>query len=86
MVLAKTESEADEIDENLEEQDIDADVIVVTKALDIAVLVEDEVLLGLPLSPRHEICLDQNRLDSLEGASAASPFAALKNLKGNSTD
>lgn len=34
----------------------DADVLVLTKSLNLLELVEDEVLLALPIVPRHEVC------------------------------
>jgi uncharacterized protein len=78
LVLAHDDGEADEIEARLDDDSID--VIVASSALDLMVLVEDEVLLALPLSPRHAHCPD--------GAAAAavnekpeSPFAVLKKLK-----
>ena len=41
-------------------------------------LVEDEVLLSLPIAPRHQFCALP---DYDDGSAAASPFAALANLK-----
>jgi hypothetical protein len=49
------------------------------RELDVAELVEDEILLALPVAPRHEKC-------GLPGAADAgeriNPFAALSGLKG----
>ena len=36
--------------------DSDDDVLALTPALDLHELVEDELLLALPLVPRHEVC------------------------------
>ena len=52
--------------------------------------IEDEILLGLPLSPMHEICeaerpyieaLPEDELDVTEEKKQDNPFSALKNLK-----
>ncbi|MFC5475149.1 YceD family protein [Paraherbaspirillum soli] len=79
LVLAKNEESADEIDALLDNDEID--VIVGSKALNIAELVEDEALLALPLSPKHPVCPDQSALDALKNVKEVSPFAMLKNLK-----
>ena len=60
-------------------EDDTRDFLPVAGDLDVAQLVEDEVLLALPVAPRHERC-------GLPGAAAAGerihPFAALSALKG----
>ena len=78
LVLAKDEAAAEEIDESLGDDEVD--VIVGSKALDILVLVEDEVLLALPLSPRHEVCPDSSDLGVLKEGKP-SPFAVLKQIR-----
>lgn len=56
----------------------DVDRVLATRAMDVASLVEDEVLLVLPIAPMHERC-------EPAGAGAesgrASPFAALAGLR-----
>ena len=54
------------------------DAIGADKALALLTLFEDEVILALPLSPRHEIC-DLPAVDGEGGE--PSPFAALAKLK-----
>lgn len=78
LVLAKTEEEADEIEALLADDDVD--VIAVSKKINIAELIEDEALLAIPQSVKHESCPEgvSAALDAAEGPSA---FAALKNLK-----
>ena len=78
LVLAHDDAEADANEARLDDDSID--VIVANTALDVLALVEDDALLALPLSPRHDVCPD--------GAEAAvvkdkkeSPFAVLKKLK-----
>jgi uncharacterized protein len=78
LVLARDDAQADETEAMLDDDSID--VIVGSTTLDVLALVEDDALLALPLSPRHDVCPD--------GAQAAvvkdkkeSPFAVLKKLK-----
>lgn len=69
--------EGDELpDEDLTEDDFDP--IHANRNLDVLVLVEDELLLSLPLAPMHEECMmpTGERQDDL-----ASPFAVLGKLK-----
>ncbi len=68
--------------------DSEDDVLALTPALDLEALIEDELLLALPLIPRHGICpqpLPRPFIDE-EGAPAAAdnPFAALAALKRGS--
>lgn len=63
-------------DEELEDDGIDA--IEASRELAVLPLVEDEVLLALPVVPRHEVCaLPAN----METEPRPSPFAALAKLK-----
>lgn len=78
VVLAGSEEEADEVEDGLEPDD-PTEVIVGEKKMDVLVLVEDEVLLSLPLSPRHDICPATGA--SLKAVRRESPFAILGNLK-----
>jgi uncharacterized protein len=76
-VLVTDEAQADATEERLDDDSID--VIVGSTTMDLLALVEDEALLSLPLSPRHEACPEgaQARVDN----NLESPFAILKNLK-----
>lgn len=65
----------------------DDDVLELTRSLDLQALVEDELLLGLPLVPRHETC-PPDAPARYEGATDAPasdgrphPFAALAALR-----
>ena len=78
VILADNEAEADEIEGALADDD-PAEVIVWKEKTDLLVLVEDEILLALPLSPRHEVCPDVNR--PAFGEKRESPFSVLRNLK-----
>jgi uncharacterized protein len=78
LVLGKDDTEADEIEEILDDESID--VIVGSHAADIRQLLEDEALLALPQAPKHEVCPDTTLVDSIK-SEKVSPFAALKSLK-----
>lgn len=78
LVLGKDDEDADGIEEVLDDESID--VIVGSRSCDIRELLEDEALLALPQSPKHDVCPDTGLLDSLK-TDKVSPFAALKGLK-----
>ena len=61
------------------------DVLAMTRALDLRELVEDELLLALPLVPLHDVCPAPLSVAIDEGAAQErpNPFAALAALKRN---
>ena len=65
----------------------DDDVLELTPALDLKALVEDEILMALPLVPRHEQCPGSPKLAAQDdafdvaGPEKPHPFAALAALK-----
>ena len=59
--------------------DDDIDRVLAGNEMDVGTLVEDEVLLALPIAPMHEHC--GGRRDSADSG-RPSPFAALAKLKG----
>ena len=66
--------------------DSEDDVLALSRALDLRELIEDELLLALPLVPRHEVCLSPLPMavaDDEAGAAEAPPhpFAGLAALK-----
>lgn len=81
--FVETEAQAEAEDEEAEE-----DVLVLSRDFDLLALVEDELLMELPLVPRHAVCPGDVKLAvqdaDFEAASAAkpNPFAALAGLKG----
>jgi uncharacterized protein len=80
LLLVKDEAAADELESLLDDESID--VIVGAKAMNAYELIEDEVLLAIPLSPKHAVCPDQIGMDAVGGSEEArkvSPFAVLKN-------
>lgn len=80
---------ADEATAEALDEDSEADVLVISRDFDALSLVEDELILALPLVPRHEVCpqdLPTTATDAaFEAFEAASerpnPFAALATLK-----
>jgi len=78
LILAEDEASADALEEQLDDDSVD--VVVGSRTMDLAALIEDEALLALPVSPRHEVCPDQSALDALKKDKPDSPFAVLKNL------
>ncbi|MDD5297743.1 MAG: YceD family protein [Rhodocyclaceae bacterium] len=63
-------------DDELEDESCDA--IEGARNLELLPLVEDEILLALPQSPRHEVCAPP---DEAAGSGKTSPFAVLAGLK-----
>ena len=57
------------------------DWIVAGAAMDVATLIEDEILLELPFAPRHPVGTCGVRDDAGREGRAASPFAGLAALK-----
>lgn len=75
------EALAAELDAEAEE-----DVLALSRNLDLHALAEDELLLALPIVPRHEVCPEPLRLPASDTIAevpdgAPSPFAVLAGLK-----
>lgn len=79
LILASDESSADAIDALLEDEAVE--VIVGSRNFNILELLEDEALLAIPTSPRHDSCPDQLLPKAAKDVEKVSPFAVLKNLK-----
>ena len=65
----------------------DEDVLALTRALDLQALVEDELLLALPLVPMHAHCpepLPKAKADR-ESETVSNPFAVLASMRGEKT-
>ena len=69
-------------DPELDEPDA-PDAIEGSDELDVMALVEDEILLSLPISPRHEDECVSRLGDQARAAGPQSPFALLETLKGS---
>ncbi|MGA2549840.1 MAG: YceD family protein [Burkholderiaceae bacterium] len=75
-LVARSDAEADAVP--LDEDGYD--VVVGTAAFDVTVLVEDEVILSLPLVPKHVVC--PQPLGAPGGArTSESPFAVLDEMR-----
>ena len=62
--------------------DSDEDVLALTRALDLRELIEDELLLALPIVPRHDACPEPLVASDADVADEKpNPFAALAALK-----
>jgi uncharacterized protein len=71
------ETEAEALDAESED-----DVLALTRALDVPELLEDELLLALPLVPRHDVCPSPLPVpEEVPEEKAPHPFAALAALK-----
>lgn len=71
-----------------EDDESDEDLLVVAREFDLAALLEDEILMSLPLLPRHEVCpVTPKRsavdVDFVDEPDKPNPFAALANLKAS---
>jgi uncharacterized protein len=79
----RSEEEALRLDEDSED-----DVLVLPARLDLLELLEDELILALPIVPRHEVCptpLPMPVQAEAAEAPAPNPFAALAALRGRGT-
>jgi uncharacterized protein len=61
--------------------DEELDAILAEPELDVMALIEDEIIMGLPLSPRHEAC--ESEPVELPKSDKPNPFAILAQLKKN---
>ncbi|MBT3066006.1 DUF177 domain-containing protein [Rhodoferax sp. U11-2br] len=80
--FVETEAVAEQQDDECEE-----DLLVISREFDLATLVEDEVLMALPLVPRHETCPVNVKMLAVDDDFEApvekpNPFAVLAQLKG----
>lgn len=78
LVLAQDEGSADEVEQMLADEDVE--VIVGSASMNLLHLIEDEALLALPISPRHDACAGGAAIVE-EVPEKASPFSVLKKLK-----
>ena len=77
--FVRSEEEALRLDEESED-----DVLVLPARLDLLEFLEDELILALPIVPRHDACPSPLPLAALtsQEAPAPNPFAALAALRG----
>ena len=80
---------ADEATAEAEDDDSEEDLLVTSRAFDLRALVEDELLLSLPMVPMHSTCPVKVKLEVRdadfvdEDAPENNPFAKLAELKKN---
>ncbi|NBY71578.1 MAG: DUF177 domain-containing protein [Betaproteobacteria bacterium] len=72
-----------------EDDEAEEDLLVLTKRFDLHALVEDELLMAMPMVPMHNTCPEpqiftaQDPDFELQEAAASRPFAVLASLKGD---
>ena len=70
-----------------QDDESEEDVLALSRSFDLVELVEDELLMEMPLAPRHEVCPEPVKLaaadDEFEAAAGSrdNPFAMLGKLK-----
>ena len=78
---------ADEATAAAEDDEAEEDLLALSRSFDLVELVEDELLMEVPVAPRHEVCPEPVKMSSVdavfETASAEKehPFAVLGRLK-----
>jgi len=79
---------ADEETAAIEDEEAEEDILVASRDFDLHALLEDELLMEIPVTPRHDTCPDAPPLsatdsdfDLAEGAKP-NPFAVLGKLRG----
>ena len=78
---------ADEATAAAEDEASEEDVLVASREFDLRGLIEDELLMDIPVTPRHDVCPEPMKLSSadsdFDGAEAdrPNPFAVLGSLR-----
>ena len=78
---------ADEATAAAQDDEAEEDLLALSRSFDLVELVEDELLMDLPVAPRHEVCPEAVKMSSVDpGFEAANnerenPFAVLGSLK-----
>ena len=78
---------ANEAAAELEDEEAEEDILVISQEFNLHDLIEDEVLMALPVVPRHETCPVEIKLEVVDAgfetalAEKLNPFAALASLK-----
>ena len=77
---------ADEATAAAEDDDAEEDLLAISRAFDLPALIEDELLMEVPVVPRHAVCPIDMPLSAADEdfveAVPEHPFAVLKVLKG----
>jgi len=78
---------ADEATAEIEDEDAEEDVLVASREFNLRALIEDELLMAIPVTPRHDVCPEPVTLsakdDDFDLAEEArpNPFAVLGTLR-----
>ena len=73
----------------IEDEESEEDVLVLSRNFNLAELVEDELLMALPVAPKHDVCPESVKLSvadadfSHEPEEKPNPFAVLQRLKNS---
>lgn len=82
---------ADEATAAAEDEEAEEDVLVASRDFNLHELIEDELLMEIPVTPRHEVCPEPMRLSAVDPdfeaaeAERPNPFAALGALRSDKT-
>jgi uncharacterized protein len=78
---------ADEATAAAQDDASEEDLLALSRSFDLVELVEDELLMELPVAPRHEVCPEPVKMSAVDpgfetaGAEKKNPFAVLGRLK-----
>ena len=78
---------ADEATAAAQDDEAEEDLLALSRSFDLPELVEDELLMELPVAPRHEACPEPVKMSAVDpafeqaGAEKENPFAVLGRLK-----
>lgn len=78
---------ADEAAAAAEDDEAEEDLLALSRSFDLLELVEDELLMELPVAPRHEVCPEPVRMSAVDpdfdaaAPEKENPFAVLSRLK-----
>jgi uncharacterized protein len=78
---------SDEATAAAEDDQSEEDLLALSRSFDLLELVEDELLMELPVAPRHEVCPEPVKMSAVDadfeqaGAAREHPFAVLGRLK-----
>lgn len=79
----------DETSAAAEDEESEEDVLVSSRDFDLHALIEDELLMEVPITPRHEVCPEPVQLSAVDPdfdaaeAARANPFAMLDALRSS---
>ena len=78
----------DEATAAAEDDEAEEDLLALSRSFDLVELVEDELLMELPVAPMHDVCPEPVKMSAADadfeaaGGVRENPFAALARLKG----